>query len=198
MSKSITFLSVLGALGVGGVIGVLSTKTYFEEKYRKIADDEINSVIAEFKSNNSEKTEKKESKPHKDGEDLADYTERIRDYSSIFSERVDKAELLNPTEEDVIKPYLISIDDFDEATPGYAKRQLLYYMDDGMLVDAEVVSSMEEENVVDVSATVGNKLLDEFDDSLESSCYIRNESVKEDYEVSKVFGAYGELLGMND
>ena len=100
----------------------------------------------------------------------------------------------HPREEDTIKPYFIDIDDFDEPTLGYAKKELQYYMDDGTLVD-ERENMDEDGQIVSIIDTVGVANLESFENSLESCCYIRNEQLKEDYEISKVFGSFRELLG---
>jgi hypothetical protein len=111
-----------------------------------------------------------------------------------FSKPSDLADREHPREEDTVQPYFIDIDDFDEPTLGYAKKELQYYMDDGTLVD-ESENTDEEGAVISIVDTVGAANLESFENSLESCCYIRNERLKEDYEISKIFGSYRMLLG---
>lgn len=202
MSKGLTLLSYICAIGVGVGLGILGTRSYFEKRESERADREIESMKMAIRT-----TEKMNG----DGDKLkrmdisttptvvvSDMVKKIdesmemqRQYHTFSS---DVAEKEHPREEDTIKPYFIDIDDFDEPTLGYAKKELQYYMDDGTLVDES--ENMDEEcQVVSIVDTVGVANLESFENSLESCCYIRNEQLKEDYEISKVFGSFRELLG---
>ena len=202
MKSGITFLSYIGVMGVGVGIGVLSTRSYFKKMYSDIADSEIESmakVLRDYKN------------PEKDsGSDFDETVSigpisygRIHDvpsYStsySTFSDDVDKAETESPREDDTKKPYFIDIDDFDEATLGYAKKELVYYMDDGTLLEENHDPDLDDEEgiIVSIVDTVGADNLEKFENSLESCCYIRNETLKEDYEISKIFASYGAIMG---
>ena len=213
MKNSIVLLSILGALGAGFGIGVLSTRAHFEKAANKRADDEIESMRAYFMA-------EKKGCEHDAGNDFDEsitvtpskvhFTDipSFREYSTFSSvatvtvDRVselesridDMAERERPREGDAQKPYFITIDDFDEVTIGYAKKELVYYMDDGTLLD-ENENVDEEGQVLSIVDTVGTKNLEMFENSIESVCYIRNEQLKEDYEISKIFGSYGALLG---
>ena len=202
MSSGLALLSYIGTLGVGIGIGVLCTRSYFEKRESERADSEIESMKkairkSEEMNNKEEKKDILESKPKVVVSDMIkkiDESQRqMRDYHT-FSSAADIAVKDHPREEDVIKPYFIDIDDFDEPTLGYAKKELQYYMDDGTLVD-ESDNTDEDGAVVSIVDTVGTTNLESFENSLESCCYIRNEQLKEDYEVTKVFGSYGSLLG---
>ena len=201
MRSGLTLLSYIGTLGVGIGIGVLCTRSYFEKRESERADSEIESMkraIRKSEEMNNKEEKKDILEPNKiivsDMVKKVDDTERhVRDYHT-FSSAADVAVKDHPREEDVIKPYFIDIDDFDEPTLGYAKKELQYYMDDGTLVD-ESDNTDEDGAVVSIVDTVGTTNLESFENSLESCCYIRNEQLKEDYEISKVFGSYASLLG---
>ena len=201
MRSGLTLLSYIGTLGVGIGIGVLCTRSYFEKRESERADSEIESMkraIRKSEEMNNKEEKKDILEPNKivvsDMVKKMDDTERhVRDYHT-FSSAADVAVKDHPREEDVIKPYFIDIDDFDEPTLGYAKKELQYYMDDGTLVD-ESDNTDEDGAVVSIVDTVGTTNLESFENSLESCCYIRNEQLKEDYEISKVFGSYASLLG---
>lgn len=201
MRSGLTILSYIGTLGVGIGIGVLCTRSYFEKRESERADSEIESMkraIRKSEEMNNKEEKKDILEPNKiivsDMVKKVDDTERhVRDYHT-FSSAADVAVKDHPREEDVIKPYFIDIDDFDEPTLGYAKKELQYYMDDGTLVD-ESDNTDEDGAVVSIVDTVGTTNLESFENSLESCCYIRNEQLKEDYEISKVFGSYASLLG---
>ena len=200
MSKGLTLLSYICAVGVGVGLGALGTKAYFEQRESERADREIESMKMAIR--NTERTNS-EAKPARNDISkskvvVSDMVRKIDESMEMqqqyhtFSSDVSVKE--HPREEDTIKPYFIDIDDFDEPTLGYAKKELQYYMDDGTLVD-ESENMDEEGQVVSIIDTVGVANLESFENSLESCCYIRNEQLKEDYEISKVFGSFRELLG---
>ena len=191
MNKAVSIISYIGTLGVGLCVGALSTRTYFAKRESERADREIESVKETMRK--TYKKEEKEDVPAKTvaSEKKHDDIPSYREYHT-FSAPVDildrRAEMEHPREEEEKKPYFIDIDDFDSVTLGYAKKELSYYMDDGTLVD-------EEENILSIVDTIGNANIESFENSLESSCYIRNEALKEDYEISKVFGSFGSMMG---
>ena len=200
MSKGLTLFSYICAVGVGVGLGAFGTRSYFEKRESERADREIESMKMAIR--NTERTNG-EAKPAKNDISkskvvVSDMVRKIdesmemqRQYHTFSSEVAAKE---HPREEDTIKPYFIDIDDFDEPTLGYAKKELQYYMDDGTLVDES--ENMDEEcQIISIVDTVGVANLESFENSLESCCYIRNEQLKEDYEISKVFGSFRELLG---
>lgn len=196
MKTGITFLSYIGTLGVGVGIGVLCSRAYFEKKASERADLEIESMKEALRKNYISE-EKPNEEPSVVGNGyLVGKTEISEAFQyHTFSKPEDiRAESEHPKDDDgPKKPYFIDIDDFDEPTLGYAKKELLYYMDDGTLVD-ESENIDEEGQVISIVDTVGVANLESFENSLESCCYIRNECLKEDYEISKVFGSYGALI----
>ncbi len=197
MNKFVSFLSYMGTLGAGIGIGVLCSREYFAKRESERADREIDSMKESMR-----KTYIKEEPEENDDSvvvgHIMDAEKAAISSSSLqyytFSNKIDNVEsrlaaLEHPRdEEEEKKPYFIDIDDFDSVTLGYAKKELSYYMDDGTLVD-------EEENILSIVDTVGWSNIESFENSLESSCYIRNEALKEDYEISKVFGSYGSMIG---
>ena len=200
MSKGLTLLSYICAIGAGVGLGVIGTRSYFEKRESERADREIESMKMAIR--NTERTNG-EAKPARNDISkskvvVSDMVRKIdesiemqQQYHTFSSEVAAKE---HPREEDTIKPYFIDIDDFDEPTLGYAKKELQYYMDDGTLVDES--ENMDEEcQIISIVDTVGVANLESFENSLESCCYIRNEQLKEDYEISKVFGSFRELLG---
>ena len=201
MKSGLIILSYIGTLGVGIGLGVLGTRSYFEKKESERADSEIESMKRAMRK--TEKTNSDGSNPASNNISTSEIVvpdmirkidesmEMQRQYHTLSS---DVAVKDHPREEDTIKPYFIDIDDFDEPTLGYAKKELQYYIDDGSLVD-EGENADDEGQIVDIVDTVGVTNLESFENSLESCCYIRNERLKEDYEISKVFGSYQALLG---
>ena len=190
MTKFVSFLTYTVTFGAGIGIGVLCTKGYFEKRESERADREINSMKESMRKTYI-KEEKETPSPVRNAEEKHSDIPSFREYHT-FSGRTDiRAESEHPREEDESKkPYFIDIDDFDNVTLGYAKKELSYYMEDGTLVD-------EEEHVLSIVDTVGASNIESFENSLESCCYIRNEAVKEDYEISKVFSSYGDMLDLD-
>lgn len=198
MTKFVSFLSYLGTLGVGAGIGVLCSREYFAKRESERADREIDSMKESMR-----KTYIKEEPEEKKDDSVVvghimDAAKTAISSSSLqyhtFSNKIDDVEsrlaaLEHPREdEENKKPYFIDIDDFDSVTLGYDKKELSYYMEDGTLVD-------EKDEILSIVDTVGGTNLESFENSLESSCYIRNEALKVDYEISKVFGSYGAMFG---
>lgn len=201
MKRGLTLFSYICVLGAGIGLGVLGTRSYFEMRESERADREIESMkmairTTERMNNDGDKSMRNDISKKKVV--VSDMVKKIdesmemqRKYHTFSSEVALKE---HPREEDIVKPYFIDIDDFDEPTLGYAKKELQYYMDDGTLVD-ESENMDEEGQIVSIIDTVGVANLESFENSLESCCYIRNEQLKEDYEISKVFGSFRELLG---
>ena len=201
MKKGLTLLSYICAIGAGVGLGVVGTRTYFEKRESERADREIESMKMAIRT--TERMNSDGDKPARN--DISKQTVVVSDMVRKVDESMemqrqyhtfssDMAVKDHPREEDTIKPYFIDIDDFDEPTLGYAKKELQYYIDDGTLVD-ESENMDEEGQIVSIIDTVGVANLESFENSLESCCYIRNEQLKEDYEISKVFGSFRELLG---
>ena len=198
MKHGVILLSYIGILGAGIGLGVLGTRSYFAKRESERADAEIESMKKamrkiEEKNDAEKKTETEKPSIFVSGMITKPEIEEAFQYHT-FSASTEMAIKDHPREEDTVKPYFIDIDDFDEPTIGYAKKELQYYMEDGTLVD-EGENMDEEGQIMSIIDTVGAANLESFENSLESCCYIRNEQLKEDYEISKIFGSYRELLG---
>ena len=198
MKKLVTYLSIFGA---GCALGVLGTKTYFERKYKDIAEEEIESVKEVFKRKTIalEGAEKKEEivsdivgnvkgvQPVGAGLFMDMTPEHMKDMQIKYNKVSDDFKEESPIEGDY-KPYLIDIDDFDATGDGYSKHQYAYYIDDATLVS-------DEDEVINSSDIVGLDTLELFENLEDEVCYVRNEARKEDYEITKVFSSYSEVVG---
>ena len=193
MKRFVSFLSVFGA---GTLLGVLGTKSYFEKKYKTIADAEIASVKTKFGRIEASKDPGSDF----DTEVQISVKEEVKDeltvvpsyvqynvYSQNLEEDIKKAEAEAPSD-DNSNVYLIDIDQYDDKIFEYDKVELEYYVDDGVLLDIE-------ENILNPDETISIDILDAFAESLESVIYVRNNRIKTDYEIAKVFGSYAELIG---
>lgn len=200
MKQLVTYLSLFGA---GLSLGVLGTKTYFERKYKQIADDEIASMKSYYDRRavriEKEKGDKKE-EIVVDGEIekqtvggglflnmTPEHMKEMQINYNTLSNDIVAGE--HPIEEDY-KPYLIDIDTFDETGDGYSKHELTYYMDDSTLVNVE-------EDIISAADTIGIDNLEVFEEMDSEVCYVRNEALRADYELTKVFSSYSVIVGDN-
>lgn len=149
----------------GIVLGSAITWNYAKTKYAKIADEEIASVKAAFKSEKSNKdSDIREEKNNIDKmEELA-----------IANRYVTHDKVIKKEETDMNEPYVISPDDFDEN--GYEIVSLTYYADD-VLTD-------EHDNVIrNRDKLIGKGSLTKFGEYEEDSVFVRDDERKIDYEI---------------
>ena len=144
----------------GIVLGSAITWNYAKTKYAKIADEEIASVKAAFKSEKSNKdSDIREEKNNIDKmEELA-----------IANRYVTHDKVIKKEETDMNEPYVISPDDFDEN--GYEIVSLTYYADD-VLTD-------EHDNVIrNRDKLIGKGSLTKFGEYEEDSVFVRDDERK--------------------
>lgn len=195
MNKIVTYLSIFGA---GCIVGMLGTKSYFEKKERSRADAEIESMKkyiskhaeATGKSNDNNESVKFEfdsSLNERSSLELDVSPEKREFYRTrYYTLSEDLAEKEHPEEDDV-KQYQIDIDTFDEVD-GYRKEEYSYYVEDGTLVDAN-------DNILVIGDTISVDNMDAFENSTDDIWYIRNEGIKTDFEITKVYSSYSMLIG---
>lgn len=178
-----------GCFIAGIIVGSFGAWYYTKKKYEKIAQDEINSVKEVF----SKQTQDAQTisagdmgMAHKEKEksDILEYTERLKAADYIdYSASGEKAEKGIFKES---KPYVISPDEFGEAD-GYETISLTYYSD-GVLAD------QSDELVEDVDGTVGIESLNRFGEYEDDSVFVRNERLKEDFEILLDQRNYAEIV----
>lgn len=89
-----------------------------------------------------------------------------------------------------LKPYLISVEQYNLEKPTYAKCALVWALGDDTIYDDETEQPMDNRNEV-----LGQDNLNKFiANGADQTCYIRNDAYAIDYEVSKVSGSYKELI----
>lgn len=164
MKASNALYLIVGA-GVGFLVGVYTSK----EKYKKIADEEIKSVIEEFRGmRNSAETKNEE----RSEETVIDKSEAIRkNYAKSFE----------PDEKPQKKSNIEIIDDAefgeaeDENGIPYVTETLFYY-EDGALADSD--NELADETIIDTALLSANNWNGD-------SMYFRNHTLKMDIEVLK-------------
>ena len=183
------------SVGVG--VGIAASMTYFDKKYQKLADEEIESCRQAFSKPKVVlvKDEKVEEAKILEGETAVSsvmpnvYSSSVQLETKAYSDyyapkKVEEAETLSPKEDE---PFDISVDEYEEDTE-FMKVTLNLYLSDGALVYEET------EELADEGSTVGQENLDDFSRTSFSSAYFRNPKNNIDYEVIKVDGSYKELI----
>lgn len=149
----------------GIVLGSAITLNYAKTKYAKMADEEIASVKAAFKSEKSN-----------EDSDICEEKNDIEKMEelAIANRYVTHDKVIKKEETDMNEPYVISPDDFDEN--GYEIVSLTYYADD-VLTD-------EHDNVIrNRDKLIGKDSLTKFGEYEEDSVFVRDDERKIDYEI---------------
>ena len=170
----------------GAAIGSVVTWKLVENKYRKIAEEEIESVKEAF-------SRKKKEEPNDDiyGEDEPSI--KTKEKSQRQLEKEEYKDLLirssyishsDKEENKMDKPYVISPEEYEEGD--YNQESLDYYEGDEVLVDAfgDVVDDVEE--------MVGTDFASHFGEYEQDTVYVRNDATETDYEILRNFGNYSE------
>lgn len=163
------------ALGAGA--GSLITWKLIKDKYKKLADEEIESVVERFK-------QRKEAKETASAEEVFDIIEETKEVEFTGEEKTeyqDKIQELGysnePVQEtfpdDYMPPYTIAPEEFGE----YETKSWTYYAD-GILTD-------EDDMIVDDPENIIGDALSHFGEYEDDSVYVRNEKEECDYEILK-------------
>lgn len=173
----------------GAAIGSVVTLKFLEEKYKRIADEEIESVKETFKKaieKEAGEEENVEETPVKvatfshtpDKPNITDYAAMTRGMG--YDTETDKENV----EDD--GPRVIIPDDFG-MNEDYDNVSLLYHVD-GYLTN--------EQNVLvdDIENTVGFECLNTFGEYEDDAVYVRNDKLKTDYEILKVDSNYSDFI----
>ena len=173
----------------GAAIGSVVTLKFLEEKYKRIADEEIESVKETFKKaiekevgedkNVEETPVKVATVSHTpDKPNITDYAAMTRGMG--YDTETDKENV----EDD--GPRVIIPDDFG-MNEDYDNVTLLYHFD-GYLTN--------EQNVLvdDIENTVGFECLNTFGEYEDDAVYVRNDKLKTDYEILKVASNYSDFI----
>lgn len=173
MNNTINKIFIFSA---GVAIGVAASWKFFETKYKKIAQEEIDSVKEDFsvKKNESEQTNTKPMtrmsiKEAKEKEqELDEYNDLMNDLGYTNKEK---------GEDNVCKePYIISPEEFGELAD-YDTESLTYFDSNNILTDDF------ENPIEDIGAMVVEDFAEHFGEYEDDSVFVRNEYRKTDYEI---------------
>lgn len=172
---------------LGAAVGSLVTWKIVEEKYKRIADEEIESVKEQFKKREVECETSKdcEEVKHNFIEDVPEFTEEEKEeYQQIVNEYVDDTIVqLEPAIEH-IAPYVIAPEEFGESY-GYDTKSWTCYADN--------VITDEFGQIVDNPELVIGDALEHFGEYEDDSVYVRNEDAECDYEILKHYKTFSEV-----
>ena len=189
MNKTI-FGVFMFAIGAG--IGSISTWKFVETKYKKIADEEIESVKRVF-SRREEKINNDESKDSDDEDELdidihtVKQNEKV-EYSKISS-KYKSSNYIKPEKEkegeSMKSPYVIPPEEFGETD--YSTESLIYY--------ADKVLTDDMNNVIDdVDGLVGSESLNHFGEYEDDSVFVRNDDLATDFEILLDVRNYSDVV----
>lgn len=174
---------------VGAAAGSLLTWKLLEEKYKRIADEEINSVIEHYKNKDKKKEENGELEIAEHYVEVDELDNVKREYAKKITDLQyadDDATVIQQPVEDVTAPYVISPDEYGE-TQYYDSKSLTYYAD-------FVLADDEGEIICDPENLIGDALA-HFGDYEEDAVHVRNEYTECDYEILKTEKTFSEVYG---
>lgn len=189
----------------GAGIGFFVGKKFYQEKYRREADEDIASMkefttqrINEMKQNIMDipDAEEVEISTTEDIEDISEEELKTNEsivmkYDTISKEGKPKKE--ETVEEETPDPrtsmsiYVISEEEFME-DGDFDKVSLEYFCGDGVLVDDRDIP------VEDPDKILGEGTLDDFVVIDDVDMYVRNENISIDYEITKSEGSYRDFI----
>lgn len=175
----------------GVTAGIFASKQYFETRYRDMAEAEIESVKEAFRKDRpapvkKKKPEKKEDPETKTG--IAKYT-NYKDVLDGVYKKESKASVAD--EEPVMtgkEPYVIPPDSFGEDME-YEQISLTYYADGTLAGDDDKPMSADE-----IQKTVGQDSLTRFGEYEDDSVFVRNETLKCEYEILLDHRTYRDMM----
>lgn len=192
MNKLYVFLAFVA----GGVCGVLGTKTYFEDLYRRQYEEDLESVKKVWTYKKPVKDDaKKEDEPVLDKEprenEMYQYAKILqkKGYINYSDTPVDTSEMTAPEvyaplenykDPYPIPPDILGSDGYDQIT--------LFYTEDKVLLNED---DTKVDNIEDI---VGLDSLNHFGEYEEDVLYVRNERLRTDYEVLMDPRTYPQVL----
>lgn len=174
MNKTVTTVM---AFAVGAAAGVAATWKFFEEKYARIAQEEIDSVKEVFSKRDRKEVQPEKTEPVVEAtienpKELIAINKKVSaiiDYSGYSSSQDEKPE--EP------KPYVIPPEAFGELEEeGYTNVSLTFCSD-------QVVIDDNNDILEDVNDVIGFESLSHFGEYEDDAVYVRNDKLRCDYEI---------------
>lgn len=187
----------------GVAIGSAVTWKIVKDKYERIAQEEIDSVKAEYVNLMKKMKNKLQEDATYEDDDQNDVDDESEEEGEVEDPRIVERKVIRTEynrltasyrssedkndeeggngalDEDsyIGEPYVITPEDFRCSPPGY-NAQALDYFADGVLADSWGVE-------LSIEDTIGEEALDHFGDDVDDIVYVRNDQKEVDYEVSR-------------
>ena len=174
----------------GAAVGSIVTWKVLETKYERLVQEEIDSfkeVVVKKRMTDEEIANAEETVTKKP--DLNAMAAKIAteqgyiDYSEAIAQKEEKKGGYEMND----RPYVISPDEFDEQDD-YKTVSLTYYAD-GVITDTFDVDKILKE----VDEIIGEESLEHFGEYEDDSVFVRNDTLKTDYEILKDERKYSEV-----
>lgn len=170
----------------GAAIGSAITWKLLDAKYRKIADEEIASVIDMFKKKEKLVTEiSSDENTSEEKTETVSYSTIIKSNYCSSEENEENYTVSVPDLPERTMPYIISPSDFGEMED-YGTKSLTYYAD-GVLTD-EI-----DDIITDPDNIIGPEALSHFGEYEDDSVYVRDDDNEIDYEILKSEKNFSEI-----
>ena len=193
-----TTMSNAVAFTIGVATGASVTYILIKKHFKKIADDEIDTMREYFQNKRAEKTDALEEEPdeaevkeardehQEDKPNIREYASLIKkeNYTNYSDATADKKKEVD----DVEKPYVITPEEFGELD--YSTISLTYYSDG-------VLTYESDELVEDVDDIVGADFAEHFGEYEDDSVFIRNDRMKTDFEILADKRNYSDVVETN-
>lgn len=163
---------------LGAAVGSLVTWKFVEQKYKQIADEEIESVIERFK--NKDRVIEKLT-------EIDELDNTVKDYSKIIKSQgyvatVTESSPLTDDDytvtvdqgQEIVTPYIITPEEFGE-NDNYETKTWMFYAD-------SILADENDEIVADPENIIGDAL-SHFGEHSDDSVYVRDENIGCDYEI---------------
>lgn len=165
---------------LGAAAGSLLTLKLVEEKYKQIADEEIESVREHYRKKNEDISTIGYCVENDSDIQVAEYKKQVTDLGYVDD---DNAVYIEPGV-DTIEPYIISPEEYGERD-GFDIQSWTYYTNG-------ILTNEDDEIVSDYENIIGNALA-HFGEYENDSVFVRNENVECDYEILKVMKPFIEI-----
>ena len=193
-----TTMSNAVAFTIGVATGASVTYILIKKHFKKIADDEIDTMREYFQNKRAEGIDAIEEEPddaevkeardehQEDKPNIREYASLIKkeNYTNYSDTTADKKKEVD----DVEKPYVITPEEFGELD--YSTISLTYYSDG-------VLTYESDELVEDVDDIVGADFAEHFGEYEDDSVFIRNDRMKTDFEILVDKRNYSDVVETN-
>ena len=182
-------LSSFLIFATGAAIGSVVTWKLIEERYKRIAQEEIDSMGEYYRSKYGVEDDPEDPSEEPEGDqqiDIRAYAKKLADEKYVNYSNINKDD---EEVDNVEKPYVIPPEECGELD-GYSVITL-YYHADGVLTDDQ------NEIVEDVDDVVGADFSDHFGEYEDDSVVIRNDAKRVDYEILYDPSTYQSSINKN-